>query len=151
MKFHNSVLCSSTAQFEIWSRLKHGNFCREISRHHWITTQFGKKLAAFLFYIGFNVAFYFVAVNSLRDEKALTVSSLRDEKEQGTGSRSWPRLWKWVTLFEQHRYIIIDVWCHNSDKVTILTTVSLFCTRKRFPRVLYMTYNVPFLLQLISH
>lgn len=50
--------------------------------------QFGKKLAAFLFYIGFNVAFYFVAVNSLRDEKALTVSSLRDEKEQGTGSRS---------------------------------------------------------------
>ena len=50
--------------------------------------QFGKKLDAFLFYIGFNVAFYFVAVNSLRDEKALTVSSLRDEKEQGTGSRS---------------------------------------------------------------
>ena len=31
--------------------------------------QFGKKLAAFLFYIGFNVAFYFLIANSLRDEK----------------------------------------------------------------------------------
>ena len=26
----------------------------------WIAPQFGKKLAAFLFYVGFNVSFYFL-------------------------------------------------------------------------------------------
>ena len=31
--------------------------------------QFGKKLAAFLFYIGFNVAFFFVTDNSLSEKK----------------------------------------------------------------------------------
>lgn len=76
----------------------------------WIAPQFGKKLAAFLFYVGFNVSFYFL-------------TAAGEEKQEGSWSRGCPILITvkvvWTVLWTTQVQNYTEAWSHYLDQVTI--------------------------------